>query len=267
MSKLRIKRRKKLGTPEEHAEELGQFSGNFDILVVVPVPTFDHKVCAALSNFLSGVSARHIGLVRLIDGRNPENARNAMIDKFLYDDDYKKHTHILFVDADTCPLNPYALEKLLIADKPIISGITPVLWRQNQQTGMFWNVRIPDKPRNLWLNEVPETGLFKAEYVGASFMLCRRDALEKLSKPYMKLEYDFECIQFKKGEDYYFCEKLRDAGFDIWIDPEVQCHHYHYMDMMEIIQMLSRYGEQNSEEVAVLKERIEELEKLLNAAA
>ena len=74
-------------------------------------------------------------------------------------------------------------------------------------------------------------------------MLVRRDVLERMEKPYMKSEYDHDEVDFVKGEDYYFCEKARELGYKIWIDPHIQCHHFHVMDMLEIILMLARYAE------------------------
>jgi hypothetical protein len=276
LSKLRIKKRdktveKKMETVEEHQKRLEGFGGNFEVLMVTPVPMLDHKIIAPLSNFLSGAAARRIGLPKTMDSRNPENARNAMIQEFLHNPDFAHHTHILFVDADTAPIDPYAIEKLLSADKPVISGITPIAYKPKTQMGMFWNVRVEGKDRNIWISEVPEKELFKAEYVGASFLLIRRDVLEKLSKPYMKTEYDFEQIQFVKGEDYYLCEKIRNAGFDIWIDPEVQCHHWHSMDMLEMILMISRYAAQSDDgstqglldKIEEQGKEIEKLKKLL----
>jgi GT2 family glycosyltransferase len=34
-----------------------------------------------------------------------------------------------------------------------------------------------------------------------------------------------------KSEDYDFCDKVRDAGYDIWIDPEVKFGHQQSIDI------------------------------------
>ena len=40
-----------------------------------------------------------------------------------------------------------------------------------------------------------------------------------------------------------FCEKIRELGYKIWVDPHVQCHHFHMLDMLEMILMLADYAE------------------------
>jgi hypothetical protein len=65
-----------------------------------------------------------------------------------------------------------------------------------------------------------------------------------MEPPYQKVTYDESHIEYTQSEDYYFCDKIRAAGFDIWVDPTIMCHHWHTMDMMMIVQMIIRaaYG-------------------------
>ena len=41
-------------------------------------------------------------------------------------------------------------------------------------------------------------------------------------------------IKSRVIEDIYFSEKVREAGFDLWVDPAVQCHHFHTIDILEV---------------------------------
>ena len=267
MSKLRIKKKKKL------YNRLEDFSGNFPVLMCTPVPMLDHKISASLSNFIAGNVARKVALPTTMDSRNPENARNRVIDEFLTKPDMRCHTHLMFIDADTMPVNPYSIEKMLQLDKPVVSGITPIGYKHestgengeaNTEYGMYWNVRKADPKRNLYLNEMPNKP-FAAEYVGASCLLVRRDVLEKLEKPYMKTTYCANEVEFVKGEDYYFCEQIRKAGYEITVHPEIQCRHFHVLDMLDIILMLARYAEGMTDQgvLAGYKARIKELEQEL----
>jgi GT2 family glycosyltransferase len=74
------------------------------------------------------------------------------------------------------------------------------------------------------------SGLFKAEYVGGTGILIRRDVIQKLNQPYMMTQRN-EQGDIVKSEDYDFCDKVRDAGYDIWIDPEVKFGHQQSIDI------------------------------------
>lgn len=171
----------------------------------------------------------------------PEAARNKMIDKFLRDPSLKKKTHIFFLDADTHPVSDFAIERLLSHNKPVVCGVTPIVRYKTDAVGdeeitnCMWSVvgQKDEKPFNYGIDELPNK-LFKAWRTGGTTMLIRRDVLEKLKKPYQKHEYTEDYTDTVLSEDMYFSDKIREAGFDIWVDPEVICHHYHYMDLLAV---------------------------------
>jgi hypothetical protein len=47
----------------------------------------------------------------------------------------------------------------------------------------------------------------------------------KLTRPYFPMSFD-DKGQVTVSEDIGFCEKAKDAGFDIWCDPTVEVKHY-----------------------------------------
>ena len=165
----------------------------------------------------------------------PEIARNVMISKFLNDPSLKKKTHIFFLDADTCPDNEFAVEKLLSLNKPVVCGVTPIIRYVDEMTNCMWSVvgNEDDKPFHYGIDKLPKKP-FKVWRTGGTTMLVRRDVLEKLEKPYQKHEYNEDNTISKLSEDMYFSDKIREAGFDIWCDPSVICHHYHYMDLLDV---------------------------------
>ena len=99
LSKLKIKKRKKPLMVKRHQdttlEGLEKYSGGFKVLICTPVPMYDHKISASLSNFISGCVARQVGLPLTLDSRDPEQARNRAINQFLTNPDFQMHTHIL----------------------------------------------------------------------------------------------------------------------------------------------------------------------------
>ena len=36
------------------------------------------------------------------------------------------------------------------------------------------------------------------------------------------------------GEDVYFCKKLREAGYDLWVDPKLKCGHFREVDLLGV---------------------------------
>jgi len=49
-------------------------------------------------------------------------------------------------------------------------------------------------------------------------------SLEMIARLVENMSPWFEFLN-RKGEDMYFCERAREAGFHIWVDPSVQCEH------------------------------------------
>lgn len=169
-----------------------------------------------------------------IPAKLPELARNYAIKQFLTDPKLAKKTHIFFLDADTEPLSDFAIERLLSHNKPVISGITPII-RKGEELKCMWSAVLEngDNLDTIGIDELPKS-LFKAKRVGGTTLLVRRDVLEKLKSPYQISSFDDEMVHQDLSEDYYFSDKIREAGFDIWVDPDVVCHHYHKFDLLDI---------------------------------
>jgi GT2 family glycosyltransferase len=76
---------------------------------------------------------------------------------------------------------------------------------------------IPDKPE--------QDALYEVANVGTGCIAVHRDVFEKMSKPYFEFYFmDPDCTRVK-GEDIYFCEKARENGFKIMLDPSLKCRH------------------------------------------
>ena len=222
---------------------------DFPVLIGVPVPNIDHKINSGLSIFMAGCSMRRVALPYGQPSRDATPARNNIIETFLHDPEYGKFTHLLFMDADCCPVNPFAVERLLSHQKDVVAGITPILITKDDVPALYWNCVTDTQEGNLRLNRL-KNGLFKAERVGGTAIMVHRRVLEKLETPYQKSTYNEKNIEFIQSEDYYFCEKIRQAGFDIWIDPSIMCSHWHTMDMLMFVQMISKmaYAQESDNE-------------------
>lgn len=65
-----------------------------------------------------------------------------------------------------------------------------------------------------------KTDLFSIDGCGMHFTLVRRDVIEALDQPVFKFVGDMF-----GGEDFYFCQRVKDAGFPIYLDLSVQTGH------------------------------------------
>jgi GT2 family glycosyltransferase len=167
----------------------------------------------------------------------PELGRNWAIKEFLTNPEHAKKTHIFFIDADTVPIELMAIEMLLKHNKPVVAGVTPIV-RKAEEIRCMWSVIVddPDQADNmscLGIDELPKK-LFKAKRVGGTTILIRRDVLERLEPPYQKSTFNEDMTGQTDSEDYYFSDKIREAGYVIWVDPDVRCHHYHKFDLLDV---------------------------------
>jgi len=67
---------------------------------------------------------------------------------------------------------------------------------------------------------------FKVSYVGMGFMLVKYGVFESLKYPWFKPRFHTigNCKDFSM-EDVSFCLDVKDAGFDVYVDPSVQVGH------------------------------------------
>ena len=133
--------------------------------------------------------------------------------------------YLLFIDDDMTFL-PSTLEELLAHKKEIVGVNSQSRCLPPSSTvglmdkdGKYmhpdkhteWEMRIPDK-------------LFKAYFVGAGILLIKMSVFDRIKKPY------FEFIMGKDGqvlhgEDGSFCDKAKEAGIDVFCDPEIYVGH------------------------------------------
>lgn len=122
--------------------------------------------------------------------------------------------YIFFVDSDMV-FDDNVLDTLLKADKDIIA--CDYNKRQIPLEGMCRDIKgdlIDTKGRGF---------AFKCGYIGTGCMLIKMSVFKKLEKPYFNFVY--ENGKFVKGEDHYFCDMARKAGYDVWCEPTVRVKH------------------------------------------
>lgn len=156
--------------------------------------------------------------------------RNDLIKEFLKTD----CTHMLCIDSDIS-WNPIDVKRMIEQNEPFVAALYPARGPDN----VFLFRAVQGENGRM---EVSQKGLLKMEYIPAGFMLLRRDLLEKMVDHFPELYYCPKNESLKNedgfhlfavelwegefwGEDYTFCRRARQAGFDIWIDPIIRLDH------------------------------------------
>lgn len=163
-----------------------------------------------------------------------DRARNQIVDFFLktrIGKDQAPLTHLMMIDADTIPPMD-ALDRLLSHDKDIISGLTPILsFNQKEDAyqtydNCFSHADRDDSGKIITTHITRRhTGVQEIFRCGASCLLIKREVFEKLSVPYFQFVSNENNTEHIRSEDIDFCDRAKEAGFQIFADTDVVCGH------------------------------------------
>jgi len=201
----------------------------------VAIPAYDHMVPADMvASFLDlskrspdfGVDFR-IGFAKgcsLVT-----SARNILVNRFIKSD----CDSLLFIDSDIM-FDPEDIFRLLAwtTNKHVVGGVYSV----KTLPAKYYLTLDHDNDRPI----IDESGLVKAKSISTGFMMIQRRVIEDLIKAHPEWEYLdrvsnttlFSVFDLKStpegyiGEDMLFCQRAREHGFEIWIDPMIKLGHF-----------------------------------------
>lgn len=206
-------------------------------------------------------------------------ARNYLVDEFLRSD----FTHLMFIDSDI-DFNPMDVLALLALKKPIIGGPYPkkcIAWENVYDAVRFGLVpndqrhRLTEFAGDFVFNAVPGTKEIQLNQpvevleIGTGFMMVERSVFTTFAETYPQYWYlpdhnrsaafdgSRKIYQYFQAEieperqrylseDYWFCQKARQAGIGVWFAPWMQIkHHGTYIYGGSIPAMASVINERN----------------------
>jgi len=116
-------------------------------------------------------------------------------------------THLMFLDTDMV-FPPDTLKRLLAHGKDVV-GAT------------YAKRASPQHPLTVSENGKVEqiaSGLRRVKLLPTGCLLIRLNVFDKLEAPYFNLEAEGGQL---RGEDYFFCERARAAGIELWCDGDL----------------------------------------------
>lgn len=129
------------------------------------------------------------------------------------------YTHLLFVDTDMV-WEAGSAKKLLDAKKPIIGAnynerrlplrSTVKVANKKDEIIAYDTSKFPDKP-------------VRVHSIATGFMLIDLSIMKDVPKPWFF--FDTKEGEFNMGEDIWFCEQVKKAGYDIWCEPTIKIGH------------------------------------------
>jgi len=202
------------------------------------MPKYDPGVHIAIPNYRGVVVQRLAGwlftqeckpgetLALDMYGSQPVDAcRNTLVQHFLQGSNLE---WMIMIDDDIVPWP--ALLGMKDLGLPIVSGLTytrkngiPIacaaMRRKGNWTEMGGISENQDKP-------VEVVG------VGAGALMIHRSVFEKIKPPWFKFTYKDNGTA-AQGEDFYFSQKARKAGYKLYVDTKCPCGHVHLADIRE----------------------------------
>lgn len=197
------------------------------ILIIMPCG-LDRKIDAGAAVWCARQLSRWECLWEIVPARQAEDARNHAIQKYIGD---QTITHFFFLDADTIPPMD-GLERLLRRDKAFVAGVTPIYnWNTKKKS---WNVSLTDTETKKEMisrepDELPSV-LFQAQGVGGTTILCKRELMLRMKRPYFFTRRNEEG-ELTMSEDLHFTSEILKFGYKLWVDPQVKCVHRQTNDL------------------------------------
>jgi len=172
-----------------------------------------------------------------------ELSRNSLLEHHFHKDPC--WTHTLFLDSDIAP-PPNALALLLQLGADVAVGLCPIYADKKA----VWNVQVDKNASWIPMTEQLPEKPFEVSSAGAGCLLVRREVLVDVEYPWFKTEYQ-EVFKnqgkgIKQGEDVYFIKKVLGKGYKVIAHPDVKCHHFNQVDLLDYFIMVKRQIEDSN---------------------
>lgn len=165
-------------------------------------------------------------------------ARNLLVKDLLE----SECTDLLFIDSDI-NFEPEDVYRLMAWTSDPKKGIVGGVPRTRSDNKVYIASLDYDDNNDLTMNNM---GLVRARRLATAFMMVRRDVFTTLVDAHPEWSYydtrtdrtlsavfDFKLTdEGYMGEDYLFCDRAREHGFEVWVDPTIKLGHMGVQEYM-----------------------------------
>lgn len=218
-----------------------KMEGSYNLVgrkIMLGLPTYDFKLSAKLAISLASfcVKAQQHGIdiqICNISGCSVvSRVRNLIAFDFLQSD----CTDLMFIDSDI-NFDAEDIFRLMAWNSDPVKGIVAGIPVARKKGQVYISTLDSDDDEHIYMDKM---GLVRAKRVATAFMIIRRDVFEKMRDAHPEWVYHDEkkvgdeMIAFFDfalkdgqyiGEDYLFCDRARELGFEVWIDPTIKLGH------------------------------------------
>lgn len=127
-----------------------------------------------------------------------------------------RYDYLFFMDTDTIPLEINTIQKLIDADKDVVSGIyfykgtsQPVIIDKDTNT----NISMTKLQEHFEKDEL-------IEVVGFGF-----GCLMLSKKAFSSCEFNYDLFGEERSDDFGYCHVLNQNGFKLFVHPKIFCNH------------------------------------------
>jgi len=202
----------------------------------IAIPAYDFKVSLKLAISLAHFAQQaiqygiHVQIGSICGCSVVSRARNLLVKDLMESD----CTDLLFIDADINFQPDDVLRLLAWASDPkkgIVAGVP-----RTRKTDKVYIATLDQDAQGLTMNGM---GLVRAKRVATAFMMVRREVFEKMIEAHPEWNYfdnnsgrrlnavfDFKVTEEGyMGEDFLFCDRARELGYEVWVDPTIKLGH------------------------------------------
>jgi hypothetical protein len=217
--------------------------------IFIALPAYDFKVslklAVSLAKFAQAAPQHGIEIqIGSICGCSVVSRARNLLAQDLLD---SKCDYLMFIDSDI-NFEPEDIMRLMAWGSDPKKGIVAAVPRTRSETKTYIANLDYDENGELTMNGM---GLVRAERVATAFMLVRREVFEQMVEAHPEwMYYDkktdrmipclFDFMLTEEGyigEDYLFCDRARELGFGVWVDPSITLGH------MGVQEYVGNYGQ------------------------
>lgn len=159
--------------------------------------------------------------IDILNTRSPlEHARNLQVKRFL-----DSPFDILFIVDSDCVPKKNTIDMILNFDLPILSIPHPAIKENDKGENELGLMVLDSDGKGNYVQNLPLKDLQKCDAVGCSGLAIKREVFERLEKPYFKFVFDNNGY-LSKSEDFYFCDKVKSTGYEIYAWCKEPQNHY-----------------------------------------